>query len=209
MTIAGFPTTSSSTTSSLVGAWVRLYTRLFGLDAVQQRGDGQGRVVPSNGTISIYLTDPLGLKNIPNPGQPASAISIPSNATLSFDMIVVLPNQVARIYGGLSAKIAAGPTTAPAFNPGTNNSTATATLGGVSNSGILGLGKPMNLTPPSDLAGWLALLTGDGNPRDATRPAHHGAQRTPGGKPDIQQVVWRDRRWPLGKGGGLRAAASW
>jgi hypothetical protein len=169
VTITGFPTTSSSTTSSLVGAWVRLYTRLFGVDAVQQRGDGQGRVVPSNGTISIYLTDPLGLKNIPNPGQPASAISIPSNATLSFDMVVILPNQVVRIYGGLSAKIAAGPTTAPAFSPGTNNSTATATLGGVSNSGILGLGKPVNLTPPSDLAGWLALLTGDGNPRDATR----------------------------------------
>ena len=63
VTITGFPTTASSTTSSLVGAWVRLYTRLFGLDAVQQRGDGQGLVIPSNGTVSMYLTDPLGLKN--------------------------------------------------------------------------------------------------------------------------------------------------
>ena len=42
-------------------------------------------------------------------------------------------------------------------------------LGGVSNAGILGLGKPTSLTPPTTLAGWLSLLTGDSNPRDATR----------------------------------------
>jgi hypothetical protein len=169
VTIAGFPTTTTETTSSLVGAWVRVYTRLFGLDALQQRGDGQGRAIPSNGTVSIYLTDPLGLKNIPNPGQPASAISVPSSATLNFDMIVVLPNQVARIYGGLSANITAGPTTAPPVPPGTNNATANATMGGVSNSGILGLGKPPSFSPPSSLNGWLNALTGDGNPRDAAR----------------------------------------
>jgi hypothetical protein len=171
VTIKGFPTTATANSSSLVGAWIRLYTRLFGLDAVQQRGDGQGRAVPASGTISIYLTDPLGLKNIPNPGQPASAISIPPNATLNFDMIVVLPGaapQVARIYGGLSANITAGPTTAPSLT-GSNNSTASATLGGVSNSGILGLGKPPSFSPPSTVQGWLAALTGDGNPRDAPR----------------------------------------
>ena len=169
VTISGFPTTTTSTTSSLVGAWVRLYTRLFGLDAVQQRGDGQGRAVPSNGTISIYLTDPLGLKNVPNPGQPASAISVPPNATLNFDMIVVLPNQVARIYGGLSANVTAGPTPAPATSFGTNISTASATMGGVSNSGILGLGQAPSFALPSTLDGWLNALTGDGNPRDAPR----------------------------------------
>jgi hypothetical protein len=84
-------------------------------------------------------------------------------------MIVVLPNQAARIYGGLSANVAAGPTAALTFNPGTNTSTASATLGGISNAGILGLGKPASLTPPTTLAGWLSLLTGDSNPRDATR----------------------------------------
>jgi hypothetical protein len=174
VTISGFPTAATATMSSLVGAWIRLYTRLFGLDAVQQRGDGQGRAVPATGTISIHLTDPLGLKNIPNPGQPASAISIPPNATLNFDMIVVLPGpapQTARIYGGLSTNITAGPAPAitPAFAPGTNTSTANATLGGVSNSGILGLGKPPSFTPPSSVTGWLDALTGDGNPRDAPR----------------------------------------
>jgi hypothetical protein len=175
VTISGFPTAATASTSSLVGAWIRLYTRLFGLDAVQQRGDGQGRAVPATGAISVYLTDPLGLKNIPNPGQAASAIQVPQKATLNFDMIVVLPSnppdQVARIYGGLSANIGAGPAPAitPPFAPGSNPSTASATLGGVSNSGILGLGKAPTFSPPASVTGWLDALTGDGNPRDAPR----------------------------------------
>jgi phosphatidylserine/phosphatidylglycerophosphate/cardiolipin synthase-like enzyme len=159
LTIAGFP-------PSTANAWVRVYTRLFGVDATQQRGDGQGRLIPaSGGTLSIYLTDPLGLKT---PGILASQIVIPPSATLSFDMVVVLPNQTARIYGGLSANIAPGPKAKPPFAPGTNPST-TASFQGVSNAGVLGLGTPTTATAPTSLLGWVEALTGEGTPRDASR----------------------------------------
>ena len=158
VTIAGFPSVTAN-------AWVRIYTRRFGQDAIQLRGDGQGRLIPAGGTLSIYLTDPLGLVT---PGILPSQIFVPPAATLNFDMVIVLPNQAARIYGGLSANIAAGPTPAPAFNPGTNSST-TATFQGVSNAGILGLGKPATSPAPITLLGWVQALTGEGTPRDASR----------------------------------------
>ena len=161
LTIAGFPPPTAN-------AWVRAYTRMFGVDATQQRGDGQGRPVPAGGgTLSIYLTDPLGLKI---PGITASQIVVPPSATLNFDMVVVLPNQSARIYGGLSANIASGPTLVPAFAPGTNPST-TAGFQGVSNAGILGLGNPSIITPLPTwmLPDWVKALTVEGTPRDAPR----------------------------------------
>ena len=159
VSIDGWPTVTHS-------AWARLYTRLFGADAVQQRGDGQGRQVPASGPLSVYLTDPLGLRK---PGMSASQVFVPPTATLSFDLVVVLPNQAARIYGGLSANIAAGPATLPVFNPGTNTATAAATLQGICRAGVLGLGQPAAISAPTSLAGWADALTGDGNPRDAPR----------------------------------------
>ena len=42
------------------------------------------------------------------PGLTAAQIVVPPNATLNFDMIGVLPNQSARIYGGLSCNITQG-----------------------------------------------------------------------------------------------------
>ena len=158
LTIAGFP-------SSAANVWVRVYTRLFGVDAVQQRGDGQGRLVPAGGTLGIYLTDPLGLKT---PGLNPGQILVPPSATLNFDMVVILPNGQARIYGGLSPNITAGPTAAPAFSPGTNGTTS-ASFQGVSNAGVLGLGKASTAPAPTSLLGWVQALTGEGTPRDASR----------------------------------------
>ena len=164
LTITGFPVGASATVDT-TNSWVRIYTRLFGVDATQQRGDGAGRAIPASGTVIIYLADPLGLKV---PGTTPSQILVPSSATLNFDMSVILPNQTARIYGGLSAGITAGPTPAPIFMPGTNSSTS-ASFQGVSNAGILGLGSPSSGPPPTTLAGWVAALTGEGTPRDASR----------------------------------------
>jgi phosphatidylserine/phosphatidylglycerophosphate/cardiolipin synthase-like enzyme len=159
VTIAGWPAVTAN-------AWVRLYTRLFGVNAVQQRGDGQGRLVPASGTLSIYLTDPLGLRQ---PGMNPGQILVPPSATLNFDMAVVLPNQNARVYGGLSASVGPGPTPPPAFDPGTNPTTAAGCLQGVCGAGVLGLGQPSTVAPPTTLLGWVEALTGEGNPRDASR----------------------------------------
>jgi hypothetical protein len=165
VSISGFPTSSPN----LVGAWARVYSRKFGLDAVAQRGDGAGGPIQSGGKITLYLTDPLGLAP---PGTLASSISLPPNATLNFDMVVALPNAttpVTRIYGGMSCAITqTGGITAPDFSTGTNPST-TATVQGVSNAGILGLGKPSSGAPPTSFLGWVKLLTGEGTPRDASR----------------------------------------
>jgi phosphatidylserine/phosphatidylglycerophosphate/cardiolipin synthase-like enzyme len=161
LTLTGFDTV----TPSVAGAWVRVYTRLFGLNAVQMRGDGQGRAIPGSGPLSIYLTDPLGLKQ---PGMTPSQVLVPTNGTLNFDMIVVLPNGSARIYGGISANITAGPTPAPAFTPGTNAST-TASFQGICSAGILGLGQVSSGPAPTSLSGWVEKLTGEGTPRDASR----------------------------------------
>jgi len=159
LTLSGWPTVAAN-------AWVRIYTRLFGVNAVEQRGDGQGRLVPSAGTLGIYLTDPLGLRQ---PGLNPGQILVPQDATLNFDMALVLPNGNARIYGGLAAKIAAGPTTPPTLTLGTNPTTASGCLQGVSNAGVLGLGQPATGSPPTSLLGWVEALTGEGNPRDASR----------------------------------------
>ncbi len=165
VTLAGFPV-GAAAKPDMTGAWIRLYPRRFGVNAAALRGDGQGRAVPSSGTLAIYLTDPLGLAM---PGLTAAQIVVPPNATLNFDMIGVLPNQSARIYGGLSCNITqGGSVAAPSFNPGTNGTT-TATFQGVCHAGILGLGTASSGPPPTSLAGWAEALTGETTPRDASR----------------------------------------
>jgi hypothetical protein len=159
VTLAGWPPVAQ-------GAWVRLYTRLFGLNAIQLRGDGQGRLIPASGSLSIYLTDPLGLRT---PGLAPDQIVIPSTATLNFDMAVVLPNGNARIYGGLAATVAAGPTPDPTGSLGSNPLGNASSLRGISSAGVLGLGRPLTVSAPSSLTGWVNLLTGDANPREAPR----------------------------------------
>lgn len=159
VTLTGWPSVAS-------GGWVRLYTRLFGLNAVQSRGDGQGRLIPASGSLSIYLTDPLGLKT---PGLAADQIIVPTTATLNFDVIVLLPNGKGRIYGGLATTIAAGPTPNPTGALGTNPVGTTSCLRAICSAGVLGLGRPLTFTTPTSLRGWVDLLSGDANPREAAR----------------------------------------
>lgn len=147
-------------------AWVRIYTRKFLPDALQGRGDGQGRPVPADGTLSVNLTDPFNLHDPKNPSP--GDIILPPKATLMFDLAVVLPNGKTRIYGGLNVSVGAPPATPPTFNPGTNPC-GTATFRGVSNAGILGLGTPTSAPPPANLADWAKLLSGETQPRDASR----------------------------------------
>jgi hypothetical protein len=147
-------------------AWVRIYTRKFLPDALQGRGDGQGRRVPPDGTLSVNLTDPFNLHDPKNPS--AGDIIVPPKATLMFDLAVVLANGKTRIYGGLNVSVGSTPATLPTFNPGTNPC-GTATFRGVSNAGILGLGIPTSASPPANLADWAKLLSGETQPRDASR----------------------------------------
>ena len=147
-------------------AWVRIYTRKFLPDALEGRGDGQGRIVATDGTLSVDLTDPFSLRDPKNPSP--GDIVVPPKATLMFDLAVVLPNGKTRIYGGLSVSVGAAPATLPTFSPGTNPC-GTATFRGVSNAGILGLGVPGSAPPPANLADWAKLLSGETQPRDASR----------------------------------------
>jgi hypothetical protein len=147
-------------------AWVRIYTRKFLPDALQGRGDGQGRLVPAGGTLSLNLTDPFSLRDPKNP-SPGDVI-VPPKATLMFDLAVTLPNAQTRIYGGLSVAVGDPPATPPNFDSGTN-ACGTATFRGVSNAGILGLGTPTSAPPPTSLADWAKLLSGETQPRDASR----------------------------------------
>jgi hypothetical protein len=147
-------------------AWVRVYPRQFLPNASLARGDGQGREVPATGTVVMALKDPLTLRD-PLTGQ----ISLPGAATLQFDMVVVLPNANARIYGGLTVNI--GPTviTSPplSFDSGVNPC-GSAVFQGICNAGILGLGHPGKILPaPTSLLQWVEALTGEGTPRDAPR----------------------------------------
>ncbi|HUP02727.1 MAG TPA: hypothetical protein VMU19_01980 [Bryobacteraceae bacterium] len=172
--ISGFP-------SSAAGAWVRAYPRQFQPNATLTRGDGQGGMV-SNGAVTLELTDPLSLCSLLSSSGGIQQITDPANvqipaanaATLMFDMAVVLPNGAARIYGGLTVGIgsAVAPPTPPAWQTAPNPC-AFATWRGISNAGVLGLGKPLKLSPaPTTLAQFAALMEnilGEGQPRDAPR----------------------------------------
>ena len=147
-------------------AWVRVYPRKFLPDAMLERGDGEGRQVPSSGPLSVYLIDPFSLKA---PGNPdAGDIIVPAKATLMFDLAVTLANGTSRIYGNNTTDV--GPAPAPAVTPpaGTNPC-GTAAFRGISNSGILGLGTLPVASPPGNLKDWVLALTGETQPRDASR----------------------------------------
>ncbi|MCC6511052.1 MAG: hypothetical protein IT423_18265 [Pirellulaceae bacterium] len=145
------------------GAWVRVYPRKFLPDAIEGRGDGAGALVPASGTITLRLIDPLGLRR-PQDVNPAS-VSIPAQATLRADVMVLLPNGNGRIFGNVSTPI--NGTVAVAPPTGANNLTA-ATFQGISLAGILGLRTPGGPIPAS-LAAFLQQLAAMDNPRDAPR----------------------------------------
>jgi hypothetical protein len=147
-------------------AWVRVYPRQFLPNAALARGDGQGRGVPADGVVVMELTDPLSLRD-PLTGQ----VSLPGAANLQFDMVVVLPNGNARIYGDLTVDVGSTVITSPplTLDAGSNPCGAAGFLG-VSNAGILGLGHPGKVSPaPTGLLQWAQALVGEGRPRDAPR----------------------------------------
>lgn len=143
-------------------AWVRIYPRKFLPDALEGRGDGSGALVPANGTITVRLVDPLGLRR-PQDVNPQS-VTIPAQATLRADVMVLLPNGKGRIFGTVAAPINSTVTSAPSMG---NNNLNTATFRGISLAGILGLRSPGPI--PASIAAFLQQLAATGNPRDAPR----------------------------------------
>lgn len=146
--------------------WARVYTRKFLPDATEGRGDGQGALVPSGGTITLNLTDPFSLRGPTTPV--ATDVIVPANATLMFDIVVVLPNGRSRIFGNNTVHVGVPPATPPPVAAATNPC-GTAAFRGVSNAGILGLGTAAAAPPPATLAQWAMTLTGETQPRDASR----------------------------------------
>jgi hypothetical protein len=146
-------------------AWARIFTRKFLPDATEGRGDGQGALSPVGGTITLNLTDPFSLRGSTTPA--ATDVIVPAKATLMFDMVVVLPNGKSRIFGNNTVNVGAPPATPPAAS-GATNPCGTAVFRGVSNSGILGLGTPA-APAPANLQQWAQALTGETQPRDASR----------------------------------------
>jgi len=140
-------------------ATVRVYPRKFIEDAKEARGDGAGGIVPAGGVLSLFLKDPLNLK------APDGTVTTPTSPVLRFDLIVVERNGKSRIYGNNSCPI----TTTGSLPPSAgSNPFGTTARRGVCNAGILGLGK--NAGPiPSDPVEAALALTGEANPRDASR----------------------------------------
>ncbi len=140
-------------------ATVRVYPRKFIEDAKEARGDGAGGIVPAGGVLKLFLKDPLNLK------APDGTVTTPTAPVLRFDLIVVQRNGKSRIYGNNSCPITTTNTLPPS---GGTNPFGTAAKRGVSNAGILGLGKNAGALPSDPLQAALALA-GESNPRDASR----------------------------------------
>jgi hypothetical protein len=152
-----------------VGAAIRVFPRKFVADAREERGDGAGGTVDASGTLVLLLKDPFTLRR---PGLPESAISIPSQPTLRCDVMIVKRSGESRLYGNVETRVNAPTTSGPA-GPGTNLF-GTAARRGISNAGILGLGSHSlpsvtGLDPLQALLQVVLALTGEINPRDASR----------------------------------------
>lgn len=159
-----------------LGAAVRVYNRVFAADAVITRGDGAGGVVtntstPVTGTtftgqLTLDLKDPLGLK------RPDGTITVPSNPRLIIDVMV---NQRGarlrkRLFGNI--QMAVNTTQVPPLAAPPDNISATASKKGISNSSILGFDSAVltiDLTTPDNALNTILQLTGEANPRDASR----------------------------------------
>jgi hypothetical protein len=144
-------------------AHVRVFHRLFLADAREGRGDGAAGIV-HGGTVTLLLRDPLRLR----PPGAVTPVAIPSQAQLVLDVVVVKRTGEARIFGDVSATISPPAALAgPAL--GGPNRFFTAPLRGVSHAGVLGLRPPPLPSGTTDLLGVILALTGEGQPRDASR----------------------------------------
>ena len=121
--------------------------------------------IARGGTLTLLLRDPFRLRV---PGLPDSAVLLPSQARLAVDVIVVKRTGEARIFGNVAADVAApsalAAPPAPAPNP-----FAAAPRRGISSAGVLGLRGPAIPAGTTDLLGVITALTGEGQPRDASR----------------------------------------
>jgi hypothetical protein len=176
LTLSGLPTEAT----------VRAYPRRFVADAREERGDGAGGIVASDGSVSFLLRDPLGLR------RPGVAATIPSGAVLAVDVVVVTRSGQARVYGNVTAALAAAPTTTapPAGGP---NPFATATRRGVSRAGILGLATSGTaIAATSSVLDAVLALAGEGTPRDAPRlPTMARRELLVAGLPSSSGGTWR------------------
>lgn len=164
--ITGTPADVAVTINGLTaGHAIRVYNRLFQPDAREGRGDGAGAAVPTGATtVTLRLKDPFGLVS---PGIP---VVLPAKPILHMDVVVVNSNKKGRVYGNVTAEVAAP--AASAVTPETNL-LGTATDRGISSAGILGLPSPPLPAGPFDtfqkVIGLVAALGSEGTPRDAPR----------------------------------------
>ncbi|MFC8350043.1 hypothetical protein [Streptomyces sp. NPDC057280] len=145
-------------------AHVRLYPRVFLPDAREARGDGAAGIARS-GSLTLLLRDPFRLRVV---GLPDSAVVLPSQARLVVDVIVVKRTGEARIFGAVAVDVAAPSPRAVAPAPA-SNPFAAAPRRGISNAGVLGLRGPAIPAGTTDLLGVITALSGEGQPRDASR----------------------------------------
>ncbi len=144
-------------------AHVRVYNRLFLADAREGRGDGAAGIV-HGGEVTLLLRDPLRLRP---PG--AGPVAIPSQARLALDVVVVKRTGETRIFGNVATTVGAPPTALAVPALGGPNRFFTAPLRGVSHAGVLGLRPPPLPSGTTDLLAVVLALTGEGQPRDASR----------------------------------------
>jgi hypothetical protein len=145
-------------------AHVRVYQRLLLPDAREGRGDGAGGIAHA-GSLTLLLCDPLRLRL---PGLPDSAVTMPTQARLALDVVVVKRTGESRIYGNVVVPIAA-PAVIATPAAGGPNPFAAAGRRAISHAGVLGLRPPVLPGGMTDLADVVLALSGEGNPRDSSR----------------------------------------
>jgi hypothetical protein len=151
------------------GTAVRVYNRKLLADAREGRGNGAGGVLDPNRTAGFILINPFGLRK--NEG-------LPTNPTLSFDLIAANRSGAKRSFGLLGTTVAAPralDATETALASRGTNLFNTAPERGVAPAGLLGLpARPLSGLPTiTDLASAIdvAISLGDetASPRVAPR----------------------------------------
>ena len=163
------PESEPGTPQLAPGSAVRVYNRKFLADAREGRGNGAGGVLDVNRTAGFLLTNPFGLR---------LDEGLPTNPTLSFDLIAANRTGSKRSFGLLGTRVN-GPraldATEAALAARGSNPFNTAAERGIGPAGLLGLPAPTlsGLPPINDLESAIdvALSLGDesSQPRVAPR----------------------------------------